>query len=386
MGYYLATLAAALSGGWIGIKIKMPAGALIGSMLAVAAFNLLTGKAAFPSQTAVVLQCLTGAYMGAKIGKREALDMLKSVKAGVLLSLCMCLFSTLVSFLIVRFSAMDPATALFSTAPGGIADMSLIALEMGADPAIVAIMQVSRIVAVVMLMPALIKRIASKMRKKDLTSNSKKEPVTAQMRASCSATIEMGETALPLTNDRLSSQDEEGQGKEVREVPRKNIKAMLLTLAVGLTAGIIGRLLKIPAGAITFSMIACAAYHIKTDRVYLPKKMSLVVQIFAGLVIGLKMDIEQMTGMSRLLPVIFPVMAGYIVFNLAAAALLSRFARMDGVTALYASASGGLGDMTILADQAGADSVKVLSVHLMRYISVLMLYPYLTRLLLTLFT
>ncbi len=264
--------------------------------------------------------------------------------------------------------------------------MSLIALEMGADPATVAIMQVSRIVAVVMLMPALIKRITLKMRKKDIDSCFVKEPVAAHISTPDGKPVEMSETASPPDNEKLLSQKDRCPHKEDRDVSRKNIKPMLLTLAVGLSAGIAGRLLKIPAGAITFSMIACAAYHIKTDRVYLPRKMSLVVQIFAGLVIGLKMDIEQMTGMSRLLPVIFPVMAGYIVFNLAAAALLSRFARMDGVTALYASASGGLGDMTILADQAGADSVKVLSVHLMRYISVLMLYPYLTRLLLSLFT
>ena len=51
---------------------------------------------------------------------------------------------------------MDPVTALFACAPGGLTDMALIAADLGADSSKVAAMQMMRLVSVIALYPTII--------------------------------------------------------------------------------------------------------------------------------------------------------------------------------------------------------------------------------------
>ena len=45
------TVLIAFLGGYLGIRLKIPAGALIGAMAAVAILNIATGRADFPAET-----------------------------------------------------------------------------------------------------------------------------------------------------------------------------------------------------------------------------------------------------------------------------------------------------------------------------------------------
>ena len=71
-----------------------------------------------------------------------------------------------------------------------------------------------------------------------------------------------------------------------------------------------------------------------------------------------------------------------ILLDLAAAWLIQRWTSMDMITALFASAPGGVTDMALIAEDMGADSVKVTGMHTVRLIGVISLYPALISVLL----
>ena len=54
------TLLAAAAGGLLALKLKIPAGAIIGGMVFVAALNIIWGIASVPSGARVVVQSVAG--------------------------------------------------------------------------------------------------------------------------------------------------------------------------------------------------------------------------------------------------------------------------------------------------------------------------------------
>ena len=60
----ISTLLIAAAGGLIGIRLKIPAGALIGAMLAVAAFKIGTGKGELPITFRLGAQIVVGGMIG----------------------------------------------------------------------------------------------------------------------------------------------------------------------------------------------------------------------------------------------------------------------------------------------------------------------------------
>ena len=57
------TMAAALLGGLLFQKIRVPAGLLLGAVVAVAALNIASGKANVWPQARVLSQIISGAYL-----------------------------------------------------------------------------------------------------------------------------------------------------------------------------------------------------------------------------------------------------------------------------------------------------------------------------------
>ncbi|MGH2819707.1 MAG: AbrB family transcriptional regulator, partial [Actinomycetota bacterium] len=69
------------------------------------------------------------------------------------------------------------------------------------------------------------------------------------------------------------------------------------------------------------------------------------------------------------------VIGSQLVLWLITAHLMTRLFRGDRITGLFASGPGGMAEMISVADQAGADSVKVGFVHLVRVSSIIILVP-----------
>ena len=337
----IITIAVAMAGGYAALLLKVPAGALIGSMLVVAVMNVAFGTAYMPMTWKFYTQVSTGAYLGAKISRADLHDMRIILKPAIILALVMLAFTTAVGIAICYVSDLTPATALFAVAPAGITDMTLASMEFDSEPSIVALIQTVRIAFTICMLPPMIKLI-------ERWSGTHPNPPPVEAPAESSQAV----------------------GKK-----KKTFDEIVLTLVIALVCGKLGKLAGIPAGAITCSMIGAAAFNLLTDHAYMPLRLRQFIQLFAGALIGCTVGREQVIQMLHIWQVVLLAVIGYTLLDLVAAWIIHRHTKMDIITALFSSAPGGLTDMALIAEDMGADSIKIAGMHTLRLIGVVVLYP-----------
>ncbi len=327
------TILVAFVGAFVGTKLRIPAGTLLGSMIAVAVYNIMFGLAYMPGGVKFYTQIATGAFIGAKLKRKDILDLREIIKPAILLTLVMLCFTISTGLLIKRISTLTIATSLFAMAPAGVVDMTLASMDFDAEPSIVALIQAVRIAFTVCFVPFMAKCLAGKGEFK-------------------TAKIEKCAKKKEGSYDNL-----------------------FLTLMIALLCGGIGKKLGVPSGAISFSMFGCAALNIVTDRGYMPLKLRKFVQVFAGALIGCTVGPDELTKILELYPVIILAIVSFLLLDIVAAVVISRWTNMDMLTALFSSAPGGVSDMALIAEEMGADSLKVAGMHSIRLIGVIACYP-----------
>ena len=157
-------LGCAVFGAIAGERLRLPAAGLFGPMLASAVVHF-TGVVSLPPPTLVVIaaQVVIGTILGCRfVGARLAdtgRDMLLCVIATVAMLLVTFVFSVLVTW--ATGTATSQAALAFS--PGGLAEMSLLALAMGEDVAYVATLHMVRIVIVLVTIPLVARLLAQRL-------------------------------------------------------------------------------------------------------------------------------------------------------------------------------------------------------------------------------
>lgn len=345
------TLVIGLIGGLTALRFKVPAGAMIGAMLSVALFNVITGSAFLPQDVKIVTQMAAGAFIGAGIKYKDVLSLKSMVKPAVLMVLSMIILDLFMGYAMYRMTEIDLVTSLFACAPGGVVDMSLISNDMGADSSKVAILQTVRLMSVMILFPAMMKFISNYIANRKEIDESKE------------TAMDGSETFTPAKADRTKY-----------TVKEKSIN-LSLTMFIAFTAGLIGYILKVPAGAMTFSMIAVGALNIFWSRGYMPINIRRLTQVLAGILIGERMTFESLIALKDVIIPAFILLIGIIIVNLCIGLFISRTSGLELITSLFASTPGGVADMAIIAEDLGADAPKVAVLQLARYVCVIAIFP-----------
>ncbi|EQB88135.1 membrane AbrB-like protein [Clostridium punense] len=151
------TLIVAAIGGYVGIKLKIPAGAMIGAMVFVAIYNIKTSQGYIPRDFKLVAQVVVGAMLGLNFNMESILALKKLILPSIVLVVGLTVFSLLLGILIHKITGLDLVTALFSSSPGGLTDMSLLSEAYGAQTHVVALMHLIRLTTVITVFPILIK-------------------------------------------------------------------------------------------------------------------------------------------------------------------------------------------------------------------------------------
>ena len=153
----IITFALAAAGGLAGNRLGLPAGTLMGAMLAVAVYNIITGSAVIPPQMKIFAQIILGGIIGTGLNL-EVLKGFKEVLLPVMVFVTLLFAFSIISALIIsKITGMDIITALFSCSPGGLSEMTIIAYSYNANVPVVALIHLSRIVSVVLFYPFLAK-------------------------------------------------------------------------------------------------------------------------------------------------------------------------------------------------------------------------------------
>lgn len=159
MERFFLTMMVATVGGLIGLKLKIPAGALIGAMFAVGIYNIMGRESYIPANVRIAIQIVAGAMIGLQVGKDTILGLKDMVVPAVIIIFGVVVINLVIGLLIAKFSNLDLATSLFASAPGGLTEMTLAANALGADTPKVALLQLLRLVSVITILPLILRYV-----------------------------------------------------------------------------------------------------------------------------------------------------------------------------------------------------------------------------------
>lgn len=149
----LFTLLAGTVGGLVAHKLHIPAGALLGSMLAVGIYGSLGFQVYMPSQARVGAQIIIGCLLGTSLNRNTFMQLKSIVKPALIITISLLICSLVTGFILFKFFNLDMYTAFLSSSAGGMPELSLLALSLGGDGPKVALLHLIRLMVVIFTMP-----------------------------------------------------------------------------------------------------------------------------------------------------------------------------------------------------------------------------------------
>jgi len=258
-------------------------------------------------------------------------------------------FSLLSGLLLWKFSKTDMITSFFATAPGGVATLPGIADEVGANTAIVSIIQTMRVFLVVLTIPIIVSAwIAS--------------PIDPSVSAN---------HALTTTGFTMSQ--------------------LFGTVLLGLAAWVgyyVGKRIKIPApwlvGGMIFVALFQSIYSYITGHdmvIWWPEIIMILSQVLIASSVGSRFQRSMFIGVGRAVVVAFLGTIGLIIAMFLCAFIVSKVTGISLITSVLAFAPGGVAEMSTTAVILQADSTFVVAVQVLRIVFVILVLPPFFRLL-----
>lgn len=343
----IETLLVGFIGGEIAKKLNMPAPFMTGSMLAVALFSIFTNQMYMPNTVKTVAQIVSGAYIGQQVKQEDIRNFPKLAKPIALLMTFFTLNMFAMGFLFHYFFSIDLITALLCCMPGGIMDVSLISIDMGAQVEIVATMQLARLVGILLILPYWVTLILRRFDKThDETVNNSPERI---------------DSPSPV----------------VQNKPSYNDIKILVVAGIG---GLLGLYLKIPVGALVFSLVFSSILKITKNTIQLDKKIRYLAQILAGSIIGNTFNHQSLEQIGKLfIPAVLLLMS-YLVINVIFGYIVYKKNILDLKSGLFASSPAGATDISLIAGELGGDMPKIAAIQICRMLYTIIVLPNLIRL------
>ena len=337
----ILTLIIAILGGYLASKKKVPAAYMLGALFLVALFNICSNKAFLPNYFKFITQIATGTFIGSKFRSEDIKMLKKVIIPGMTMVVLMIAFSFLLSYLMSTFLGIDNLTSFFATAPGGIMDISLIAYDFKANTSQVALLQLIRLISVISFVPFFTKKCYERSNKKNISF-------------------------------------EQEIKNEIKEE-----KSFLFTVIVGIIGGIIGYFSHLPAGTMSCSMALVAYFNVKTHKAYMPLTLRKIIQSFGGALIGAKVTLADVIALKDLILPIILIVIGFCLMNVFIGFFLYKTTKFSLSTALLSASPGGMSDISLMAEDLGANGPQVASMQFLRAIFIVGVYPIIIKILFT---
>jgi len=335
----ILTLIIAILGGYLASKKKIPAAYMLGALFLVAIFNIFFNKAFLPNYFKFITQVATGTFIGSKFHSEDVKMLKKVIVPGMTMVVLMIAFSFVLSYLMSTFLGIDNLTSFFATAPGGIIDISLIAYDFKANTSQVALLQLIRLISVISFVPFFTKKCYKR-----------------------------------NTKEKISFEQE--IKSEIKEE-----KSFLFTVIVGIIGGIVGYFSHLPAGTMSCSMALVAYFNVKTHKAYMPLTLRKIIQSFGGALIGAKVTLSDVIALKDLILPIILIIIGFCLMNVLVGFFLYKTTKFSLSTALLSASPGGMSDISLMAEDLGANGPQVASMQFLRAIFIVGVYPIIIKIL-----
>ncbi|MGI6169950.1 MAG: AbrB family transcriptional regulator [Christensenellales bacterium] len=329
---FLLTLLCALIGGFLFLKYKVPGGVIVGAVFISALMNVIFQAGYMPLEARVIAQIIAGAYIACSVNVVELKQVKKIIKPSCYL--LGGLFSTnlIVGFIVYQITDIDLLTALFAAIPGGLSNVPLIAADVGADMAMVATIQIFRLMGCLAVMPILI------------TIFHNRETVAS--------------SPEPQHSPKLSKR---------APIPPK---VVVITLVIAVAGGLIGRASGIPAGTMLFALVAVLCLKLWTPFAGMPLWLRRTTQVLSGAYIGCSVTREVILRVPRLFVPVVIVLAGYVINCVLCGYVFSRFWGYTKAEGMLAATPAGSSDMALMSADMGLQSTVVLEFQIVRVLAV----------------
>ncbi len=160
---FAETLALAAVAGFLGKKLRVPAGIFIFPFLIGAALNM-TGLLAIeiPEWLLAISYGLLGWNIGLGFTRAIIAHAGRALVPTILSILVLIGFSGLLAFILTRTLGVDPLTAYLATSPGGMDSIAIIAASSQVDIAFVMSLQTARLLLIMAIGPSLARFVANR--------------------------------------------------------------------------------------------------------------------------------------------------------------------------------------------------------------------------------
>ena len=155
-GLWTLTILLGAAGGFAFSTLGVPLAWLLGSLAAVALVGLAGGRLAMPPGGRQVGQVLLGAAIGLTFTPQVAAFVAGFLPIMIGAAVLSIGYGVVAGLVLRRTAGTDPATAFFSSVPGGVVEMSVQAERYGGDTASVSLAQSLRILLVVTTIPPVV--------------------------------------------------------------------------------------------------------------------------------------------------------------------------------------------------------------------------------------
>lgn len=154
------------------------------------------------------------------------------------------------------------------------------------------------------------------------------------------------------------------------------IAQLLLTYFLAIIAGAVFNWLNLPLPWMLGPFFAFAVMSVSGIKFTIMPMGRELGQLAIGTAVGLRFTPQVLLATVELLPAMILATVYVIIFTLIAAFLIKPIARVNDVTAFFATAAGGVADMANVAKDIGGDPGSVAIVHAMRVSCVVAIVPF----------
>lgn len=154
-----------------------------------------------------------------------------------------------------------------------------------------------------------------------------------------------------------------------------NVLLMTVTLLISLGVGRLFMKFKIPGGLLVGVMLVFSASQILTGSLVVPPLTKDIAQIIAGSFTGASLSTDDLKRLPRLWKGYASVIIGLSILNIIISILITQVSDISLITALFGSIPGGMGTMSIISEDFGADPIVVTIFQFTRMIMGIGLFP-----------
>lgn len=159
------------------------------------------------------------------------------------------------------------------------------------------------------------------------------------------------------------------------------ILAVIETLLVGGAGTLIGRVLRVPAGALLMTALLGVVLRLYgIVDLTLPSWLLMIAYGAIGWYVGLQFDRNLLITAARSLPAMAAATFVLILICSVAGWVLARSLGTDALTGYLATSPGAIDSITIIALGSNANTSMVIAVQTIRFFSIIVVAPYLVRL------